>query len=204
MLKILLATGNPGKKKEILDCFTGLKKEIEWLGLADFPALEEPEENGKDFEENAIIKAQYFGTKHDILTLAEDSGLSIAAFPGKFGIKTRRQFEAKDDMDWMTQFLDLMDGEENREAHFYSAFALFDPKTGKSQTTLGGIGGEIAEFPMAPLEPGIPVSSVFIPEGYTEAYSAMTKKQKSTISHRGRSAALMIKFLSDRIETATV
>jgi len=204
MLKILLATGNPGKKKEILDCFTSFKKEIEWLSLEDFPALEEPEENGKDFEENALIKASYFGAQHNILTLAEDSGLSIAAFPNKFGIRTRRQFEAKDDMDWMTQFLELMDGIENRDAHFYSAFALFDPTTKESHTTLGGIGGEIVEFPMAPLEPGIPVSSVFVPEGHTEAYSAMTKKQKSTISHRGRSAALMIQILKDKIEAYKV
>ena len=204
MLKILLATGNPGKKKEILECFASLKGQIQWCSLKDFPPIPEPEENGSDFETNAAIKAEYFGKAHNILTLSEDSGLSIEAFPDKFGVRTKREFTAKDDMDWMTQFLDLMDGEDNREAHFYSAFALFDPKTGKSQTTLGGIGGEIAEFPMAPLEPGIPVSSVFMPEGYSEAYSAMTKKQKSTISHRGRSAALMIKILQDTIATQAV
>ena len=133
------------------------------------------------------------------MTLAEDSGLTIEAFPDKFGVRTKRQITAKDDMDWMTQFLDMMDGQLERGAHFHSAFALFDPATGQTQTTLGGIGGEIAEFPMAPLEPGIPVSAVFVPEGKTEAYSAMTAKEKNEISHRGRSAALMIKILRDQL-----
>jgi len=167
MLKVLLATGNPGKKKEILECFTQFKGQIEWLNLKDFPELPEPDENGTDFEANARIKAEHYGKAHKILTLAEDSGLSISAFPDMFGVKTRRQFTAKDDMDWMTQFLDLMDGVEERGAHFYSAFGLYDPKTEQTKTTLGGIGGEIAEFPMAPLEPGIPVSAVFIPDGKT-------------------------------------
>lgn len=199
MLNILLATGNPGKKKEILECFAPLKEQVNWLSLADFPALDDPEENGTDFETNAAIKAQYFGTQHQILTLAEDSGLTLNAFPEKFGVRTRRELTAKDDMDWMTQFLDLMDGIEERRAHFYSAFALFEPITGEVQTTLGGIDGEIAEFPMAPLEPGIPASAVFIPAGKTEAYSAMTPKEKNTISHRGRSAALMVEILKARL-----
>jgi len=199
MLKILLATGNPGKKREILECFTAFKGQIEWLSLSDFPALEEPEETGSDFESNAVIKAEYFGKANNILTLAEDSGLTITAFPDMFGIRTRRQFTAKDDMDWMTQFLDLMDGIEERGAHFYSAFALYDPTNGESQTTLGGIGGEIAEFPMAPLVPGIPVSAVFIPEGKTEAYSAMSTKEKNEISHRARSGALMTEILKKKI-----
>lgn len=199
MLNILLATSNPGKKKEILECFGPLKDQINWLSLADFPIAEDPEENGTDFETNAAIKAEHFGTRYNILTLAEDSGLTLNAFPEKFGVRTRRELSAKDDMDWMTQFLDLMDGVIERGAHFYSAFALFDPVTGETKTTLGGIDGEIAEFPMAPLEPGIPVSAVFIPAGKTEAYSAMTPKEKNSISHRGRSAALMAKVLKARL-----
>jgi len=201
MLKILLGTGNPGKKREIIECFVAFKGQIEWLSLDDFPALEEPEEIGADFESNAVIKAEYFGKAHDILTLAEDSGLAITAFPDMFGIRTKRQFTARDDMDWLTQFLDLMDGMTERGAHFYSAFALYDPMTDKSQTTLGSIGGEIAEFPMAPLEPGIPVSAVFIPEGKTEAYSAMNAKEKNEISHRGRSAALMTQILQKQLDS---
>lgn len=202
MLKILLATGNPGKKKEILECFTPLKDHIQWLSLQDFPALAEPEENGEDFETNATIKAEYFGKNHQILTLAEDSGLTLEAFPDKFGVRTRRELSAKDDMDWMTQFLDLMDGVMERGAHFYSAFALYDPRTQTTQTTLGGIAGEIAEFPMAPLEPGIPVSAVFIPEGKTEAYSTMTAKEKNEISHRGRSAQVMTAILKDHLKAS--
>jgi len=52
---------------------------------------------------------------------------------------------------------------------------------------------------MAPLEPGIPVSAVFIPEGKTEAYSAMTAQEKNEISHRARSAAQMIEVLAQKI-----
>ncbi len=187
MVKILIATGNEGKKKEMMKFFSGLEN-FEFLDLKNFPEVEEPEEDGDTFEANALIKAQYYAQKFNMPTLAEDSGFILSAFPEKFGLRTRREFDAKDDIDWLTQFMDMMDGIEDRKATFYSAMAIVDPSSQKEETILRNVTGEIVDFPQAPIEKGIPVSAVFIPEGENLVFSAMTKQQKMKVSHRGRTA----------------
>lgn len=197
MKKILIATTNVGKKKEILECF-GKKflGKIELLTLKDFPEIQnEPEENGSTFEENAAIKASYFGEKSGIITVGEDSGLILEAFPEKFGLKTKREIQAKDDIEWLRQFLDMLENEDNRNATFYSAFSIYDPETKNSQEFLGTTKGEIVEFPAAPIEKGIPISAVFKPDGEIDVYSAMSKDQKNQVSHRGKAAKLLCDFL---------
>jgi XTP/dITP diphosphohydrolase len=194
MREILIATGNSGKKKEMLSFFREINN-ITFLSLKDFPKIEEPEENGKTFEENAMIKAKYFANKFQITTLGEDSGLILSAFPEKFGLRTRREIEAKNDVEWITKFLKLLNEVTDRSATFYSAMAFFDPKTKTEQTFLGQTSGIITDFPRTALEKGIPVSSVFVPEGEEDVFSAMLRKKKNEISHRGKSANLMKKFL---------
>ncbi len=194
MKKILIATGNAGKKKEMLAFFKELEG-IAFLSLSDFPSVEEPEENGKTFEENAMIKAKYFAEKFDIPTLGEDSGLILSAFPEKFGLKTKREITAKNDMEWITIFLEMLEGIDDRRATFYSAMAYYDPKTKTAKTVLGTTSGVIEDFPQTPLEKGIPVSAVFTPEDLNQVFSAMSKMQKNKVSHRGKAAKLMAKFL---------
>jgi len=95
-------------------------------------------------------------------------------------------------------FLEMMKGQDNKKATFYSACAFFDPQTNKEHVVLGTCSGIITESPQASLEPGIPVSSVFIPDGYNKVYSAMDKKEKNAVSHRGWSMREMVKFLENR------
>jgi XTP/dITP diphosphohydrolase len=164
MKKILIATGNPGKKKEIL-------------------------------EAHAILKAEYYGKKTGQLTIAEDSGLILGAFPNKFGLKTKREIKAKDDIEWLRFFLDMLEHESDRTATFYSAFGVYNPETKKSFSVLGTTSGEIVDFPAAPIEKGIPVSAVFRPDGELDVYSAMSKKKKNEISHRGKAAKKLMEYL---------
>lgn len=194
MKKILIATGNPGKKKEIKEALAKVK--FDWLSLKDFPAVtDEPEENGDSFEANAIIKAQYYGEKTGQFTIAEDSGLILSAFPEKFGLNTKREIQAKTDIDWLRLFLDIVEPQTDRQATFYSAFGVYDPTTKKSVSFLGTTTGEIVDFPAAPVEKGIPVSAVFCPDGEIDVYSAMSKKKKTEVSHRGKAAKKLIEYL---------
>ena len=196
MKKILIATTNPGKKKEILEALKAVKNDFEFLSLADFPALDtEPDENAATFEENALIKARFYGDKFQITTLAEDSGLILSAFPDKFGVRTRREIQADNDMEWLRQFLDLLDGVADRACTFYSAFGWYDPVTKEEQSFLGITKGTIVDFPAAPLEKGVPVSAVFCPDGEIDVYSAMSKEHKNEVSHRGKAAELVEGFL---------
>lgn len=193
-MKILIATGNDGKKKEMLEVL-GKVSHVEWLSLKDFPEVQDVEENGKTFEENALLKAKHFAQKFNIPTLGEDSGLILEAFPEKFGVRTRREIPTTDDMEWLRLFLEMMEGQEDRRATFYSSMAYFDPQKNQKHIVLGKCSGQITEFPQAPIEKGIPVSAVFIPDGHDLVYSAMTKDEKNAVSHRGWSAHAMVDFL---------
>ena len=199
-MKLLLATTNEGKKKELLAAFeaNGFSG-IEFLSLKDVEVSGEPEENSETFEENALIKARFFAEQTGIPTLGEDSGLILSAFPKKFGIRTRREITADTDEEWLENFLKILEGETNREATFYSATAFFDPTTKEVATFLGSTAGNILLAPQANLEPGIPVSAVFLANGQKEVYSALSYKEKNKISHRGKSVKQLILFLRNKI-----
>ncbi len=192
---ILLATGNRGKAQEILDFFEDTQ--IMFQLLSDFPAIDDVEETGSNFEENALIKAKYFGNKFQVSTIGEDSGLILEAFPNMFGLKTRREFDADTDEAWLEQFMTLMDGIDNRRATFYSSMAFYDPVQNIEKTALGKTSGIILHEPTTPMEQGIPISAVFVPNGSNQVYSAMSKSEKNEISHRGKSSAAMAQFLEE-------
>ena len=189
MQKIILATGNAGKKKEILSFFPK-NCGIEFLDLKNFEDIPEPEENAETFEENALIKAKYYAEKFNIPALADDSGYTIEAFPEKFGVRTKREIQADNDIVWLEKFLEMMQDQENRKAHFSCGIAYFDPEKNISKTFLGETFGVMVDFPQAPIEKGIPASAIFIPEGHDEVYSALSPKEKNEISHRGKAIAL--------------
>lgn len=201
-MKILIATTNIGKKKEMMNFFSnflGLSG-VSWLSLADLDEqYDDVEEYGETFMLNAMLKAEYYAHKTGFLTLGEDSGLRLAAFPGKFGVRTKREVEAKDDMDWLTKFLELMEEETERSASFFSAMCLYNPKNKIAYSVLGQTDGEILEFPNAPIEKGIPVSSVFVPSGQDLVYSAMNTAQKNKLSHRGKACTAMGEYISTLI-----
>ncbi len=196
-MKILLATGNKGKRNEMVEAFRvhGLSEDIEFASLKDLGRTEDPEETGTTFEENALLKAKFFADLTGLPSIGEDSGLVLDACPEKFGLRTRREIGEKEDGAWLDVFLKLLEGEINRKATFYSSMAYFDPTTQKTYTCLGKCSGVITEQPETDMEPGIPVSAVFIPDGHDVVYSAMTKEAKNAVSHRGWSAHAMAEFL---------
>jgi XTP/dITP diphosphohydrolase len=194
-MEILIATTNQGKKQHMIEGFKDLK-DIEFLSLIDFPPVDDVEETGTTFEQNALQKAQYYAQKFNIPTLGEDSGILVDAFPQKFGIKTRREFgENVSDMEWLTQFLELLKDQTNRKALFVSTITYYDPQTETRHTVQGQISGIITEFPQIPIQKGIPASSIFIPEGSDVVHGAMTKAQKNKFSHRGIACQKMAEFL---------
>lgn len=198
MQKILIATGNKGKLREIKEAFDlyGASEFVEVLSLKDFSHNgEEPEETGKDYQENALIKAKYFAEKFNIPTIGEDSGLELKAFPEKFGLKTKREISAKSDKEWLEKFLEMLEKTNNREATFFSSTAFFDPQNKNFAKFLGTTSGEILHKPEADIEKGIPVSAVFRVEGAAKVFSAMDKNEKNKVSHRGKSVKQMAEFL---------
>src|SRR5687768_13321063 len=87
-MRLLLATTNPGKLREIRGILNGLDLEIRTL--ADYRSIEPPDETGRTFAENARLKAQYYAAWSRELTVAEDSGLEIDALDGAPGVASAR------------------------------------------------------------------------------------------------------------------
>ena len=193
MPPLLIATANPGKWREMSLMLGGISVPLKGLKDLSVP-WEEPEESADSMRGNAEIKARYFSQVSGFLTIAEDSGIEIEALPGKFGVRTRRELTAKDDMDWLTQFLDLIRPLENRRARFCSVWVYADPQTQECHSFSGVVQGELVDFPQTPLEAGLPLSAVFIPEGQAQVFAAMSAAEKERYSHRGQAGAQFLQW----------
>ena len=87
---ILLATGNPGKAREMREILGGETAEIRWHLLDEFEPWPEPVEDADDFLGNAAIKATYYALKSGMWTIADDSGLEVDALYGEPGVFSAR------------------------------------------------------------------------------------------------------------------
>lgn len=195
MQKLLIATKNPGKFREISEGLGDLELELLFLGDMD---IEDGDfaEDGETFRKNAFLKASYYGEKTGLLTFGEDSGIFVDALADELGVKTRRwgAGEQASDEEWLEYFLKRMENEENRMAEFVCAGVLYhggEMRKGFEGKTKGVLSRKI----LAPIIPGIPLSSCFIPEGAEKAYAALSAEEKNGISHRGKVLAQLREHL---------
>jgi XTP/dITP diphosphohydrolase len=197
--KLLLATANPSKVREISAALVSLNLEIQTS--ADFEEFEMPAENGETFEENAEIKAKFWLEKTGLPSLADDSGILVEALPGELEVRTVRfgKGENATDADWLDYFLAKMEGVENRRAKFISVLALARPSE-PTKFFRGEVEGEILEKTAAPILPRIPLSSVFLADGATKVFAAMSTEEKSKFSHRGKAIEKVKQFLKESVE----
>lgn len=199
-MRILIATHNKGKLSEILEVLSGLPHEF--VSLSDLGITEDVEETGLTHDENALIKARFFQEKTGLATIAEDSGIYVDAFPGDFGVYTRRWKGLHDasDEEWIARFLSEVSRipAEKRTARFVCC-ATFLPAptvdTPAPVTVVGETSGVITEKLHAPLRVGIPISSCFIPDGFREVYAALSIDEKNKISHRGKAMQQLHDYL---------
>ena len=89
MQKIIIATNNKGKFKELMEVLGDLPFQFLTLEEAGWNGIE-PEESADTYEGNAIIKAEHVGKALNLPTIADDSGIHIDALEGELGVKTRR------------------------------------------------------------------------------------------------------------------
>lgn len=187
--QILLATGNAGKIREILDVLGDLPVTIR--RLSDFPNLPEAIESGKTFGENAELKARHYAGLTGLVTLAEDSGLEVDALGGAPGVYSARYSGGHgDDAANNAKVIEQLAGvpEAGRTGRFrcVCVVASAHELIARTQGTIEGrILGELrgtGGFGYDPL--------FFVPElGCTTAQ--LTREQKNRISHRGQALAAM-------------
>lgn len=194
MRELLVATKNPGKFREISEALFGVSFKIIFLGdlnLSDGDFVED----GETFLENARKKAEYYFKKTGLMTLGEDSGIFVNALGDELGVKTRRWGAGRkaDDKEWMDYFMKRMEGAPDRRARFVCNACLF--WEGIDEQFEAETCGMIAEVLMAPIVPGIPLGSCFIPDGMNKAYAQLSVEEKNTLSHRGKVMAKVMDVL---------
>jgi XTP/dITP diphosphohydrolase len=200
-MKVVVATRNPKKAKELKTLLKDLKIEIITLnGLKGTPHVKE---DGRTFEENATKKAVQIAKYTKLLTLADDSGLEVEALGGAPGVFSSR-FSGKNanDLKNNKKLLRLLEGvpREKRKACFTCAIAI--AKRGKLlKVIIGTIRGHIANSQFGRC--GFGYDPVFIPVGYKKTFAQLGPKIKNKISHRAKALRKTKRFLAKIIEKSS-
>lgn len=194
MKKIIFATGNEGKMREIREILSDLPYEI--LSMKEAGLVSDPEENGETFEENALIKAralhEALGDQVvDTIVMADDSGLEIDALPDELGVKSARFMGH--DTDYVIKnkrILELMEGvaEEKRSARFVAAIAAVFPD-GREVTKRGVMEGRIGYEISG--NGGFGYDPIFFLPEFNKTSADITAEEKNAISHRGKALRMM-------------
>lgn len=198
MDKIIFATGNEGKMKEVRMILEDLGLPV--LSLKDAGITADVEENGTTFEENAQIKAKAIMEMTGALVLADDSGLEVDALDKEPGIYSARymghdtSYHIKNNS--LIERLEGKTGEE-RSARFVCAIAACFPD-GRVLTTRGTMEGQIGYEEKG--ENGFGYDPVFYLPEY-QCYSAeLPLEEKNKLSHRGKALRLMKEALQKEQE----
>lgn len=194
--KILLATSNRGKIKEITHILEGL--DLELVTLDDYPGLQLPPEYGSTFRENALIKARAASAKAGVAALADDSGLEVDFLGGRPGIYSARYAgaEASDRDNWL-KLLKELEGVpvEKRTARFRCVVALVWTG-GVEEFYEGSLEGVIASEPKG--TNGFGYDPVFFIPGTGKTAAELTPNEKNLLSHRAKALEKLKNSLEKR------
>jgi XTP/dITP diphosphohydrolase len=193
--RLLVATGSAHKLIELQRLFGDLP--IDLVTLRDVGITDESPEDGATFEENALQKARWYAQASGEWTLADDSGLEVAALNGAPGVYTRRYAGANaTDVQNYEKLLAETAEVADRSARFVCTMALIDPVNGSTRTFRGECPGTLTTAPRG--EFGFGYDPIFEVGGRTMAERAPA--EKDALSHRGRAAALVAAALRSELE----
>ena len=192
--KILIGTNNRGKLKEIANL---LPKKVKVFSTKDFN-LKSPNETGKTFKSNALIKAKYFSKKTNLICLSDDSGLEIDVLKKKPGIYSARWGGKNSDfnkaMQRVYKELDKKDKEwrtKKVSARFICALVIYWPNR-KKIYSLGKVSGKISKTKKG--KNGFGYDPIFIPNGHKRTFAEMSKRYKYKIDHRAKAFKKIKRF----------
>ncbi len=179
-MTIVLATRNQGKIAEIKALLPGVRVQP----AASYRGCPEPDETGRNFGENALIKARAVAQFTGRAALADDSGLEVDALDGAPGVRSARYagIDATD-RDNIQRLLDALDGipDADRTARFRCAMAVAAPD-GRTWTAEGVCDGRIIRVPRGGA--GFGYDPLFVPAGYKSTFGELDTTVKNRISHR--------------------
>ena len=193
MEKLVFATGNEGKMREIREILG--RPGLTILSQKEAGIVSDAEENGATFEANALIKARAVAAQTDAPVLADDSGLEIDYLNGEPGVYSARYMGEDTPYEIKNQkLLDLLEGvpEEQRTARFVCVIAAVLPD-GREFTTRGTIEGIIGYESRG--EGGFGYDPIFFVPEFGCSTAELTMEQKNLVSHRGKALRAMKEVL---------
>ena len=198
MKKIVLASNNAGKLRELQDMFAPLGLELVRQGELNIPEAEEPH---RTFLENALAKARHAAQLSGLPAIADDAGLCVDAFGGLPGVDTafyatQHGYPKGDDHN-VTALLEQMKDIDNRRAAMVSTLvALRSADDPEPLVAVGRVRGEIARERLGTNGFGFdPV--MYIPE-FGQTFAQLPIEVKNANSHRGRAARQMVELIRER------
>jgi XTP/dITP diphosphohydrolase len=174
-VRLYCATSNLGKLREFQ------------LAAPDFEIVPiskaAPEETGKTFEENALLKAHYYGAFTDDYLFVDDSGIEVDALDGRPGVDS-----AHFNNDWL---LEQMQGIENRTARFVCVIALIHQ--GAVKMFRASVEGRVLDAPRG--SNGFGYDPLFFYEPFGCTFGEADTAAKMKVSHRAQALQAMFTFL---------
>jgi XTP/dITP diphosphohydrolase len=187
MNKVVLATGNPGKVKE-------MQRELQSFGLTVLPQsdfnMPEAVEDGLSFVENAIKKARHACHHTGLPSIADDSGLEVDALGGAPGIYSARYADGQGDAANNLKLLAALDGQQNRSARYQCVIAFM--RHAEDPTPIlchGSWEGQIALTPAG--HHGFGYDPIFHLADHHCSVAELEAEQKKHLSHRAKALALL-------------
>lgn len=196
MKSIVLASGNPGKKKEIEELLAPFGTRVVTQSELGITEAEEPYET---FFENALAKARHAAFATRLPALADDSGLCVDALGGAPGVHSayfagRDGDRATRDARNNAKLLAELAGRENRAAHYVCVMVLVrGPGDSAPLVAEAKWSGAIAREPRG--ANGFGYDPLFVPEGTSVTSAELAPAEKNRISHRGRALARLLELL---------
>ena len=193
--KLLIGTNNKGKLREIRDL---LPKYIKTVSTKDYN-LKSPQENGKTFKDNSLIKSKYFSKRTNLVCIADDSGLEIDFLDKKPGIYSARWGGRNSDFSKAIKRVYRELNKKNKnwknkkiKARFICALSI-SYLNKKIACVTGKVDGYISEKPKG--KNGFGYDPIFIPKNKNKTFAEMRASQKYKLDHRYKAFMKIKKFL---------
>lgn len=189
MQQVVLMSNNKHKIEEFSHALSEFG--IEVLSAKDIGVYDEPVEDGKTFEENALIKARHLAKYTSLPVIADDSGLEIHALDGFPGIYSARFMEGHSYIEKNTAIIEMLKEKEDKSAHFTCVIAFI--YNGKELTFRGECPGEIISEIRG--TNGFGYDPIFYIPSLKKTYAELEEKEKTAISHRGLALIIWKEYL---------
>ncbi len=201
MKKLLIATTNNGKIKELTEFLSDLP--VQLLSLKDAAIGEDIEEKGQTYEENSRIKALFYSKKSGLPAIADDGGLEIIALDGAPGVHSRRWLGYKATDEELIKHLSKVAKslpDNKRDAYFRTVISLALPD-GKTWSVGGEVKGVIAKKPLQNILRGYPYRSFFFLPEINKFYheSQLSKEEQKLYNHRYKAIQKLMPIISEQL-----